>query len=154
MAGTGVFSEIIEGEVYKYYAEGEWHKSSSGKSVPIINPTTRKTEYKEEVNKVMEGAKAAQKAWARTPLWKRAELLHRAAAILKDNKGPIAECLVKEIAKPAKDAVTEVVRSGDLISYTAEEGVRILGEGGESSSPDEIVRIEGLLSPSADSFAS
>ncbi|KAH0459136.1 hypothetical protein IEQ34_012127 [Dendrobium chrysotoxum] len=135
MAGSGVFSEIIEGEVYKYYAEGEWCKSSSGKSVPIINPTTRKPEYKvqactqEEVNKVMEGAKAAQKAWAKTPLWKRAELLHRAAAILKDNKGPIAECLVKEIAKPAKDAVTEVVRSGDLVSYTAEEGVRILGEG-------------------------
>ncbi|EEF31608.1 NADP-dependent glyceraldehyde-3-phosphate dehydrogenase, putative [Ricinus communis] len=41
----------------------------------------------------------------------------------------ITECLVKEIAKPAKDAFSEVVRSRDLISYTAEEGVRILGEG-------------------------
>jgi glyceraldehyde-3-phosphate dehydrogenase (NADP+) len=44
----------------------------------------------------MDAAKVAQKAWARTPLWKRAELLHKAAAILK------------EIAKPAKDAVSEV----------------------------------------------
>ncbi|CAA2968525.1 NADP-dependent glyceraldehyde-3-phosphate dehydrogenase [Olea europaea subsp. europaea] len=61
--------------------------------------------------------------------WKRAELLHKAAAILKEHKKPIAECLVKEIAKPAKDAVTEVVRSGDLVSYCAEEGVRILGRG-------------------------
>ncbi|KAG0449475.1 hypothetical protein HPP92_027289 [Vanilla planifolia] len=135
MAGTGVFCEIIDGEVYKYYSEGEWRKSSSGKSVSIVNPTTRKTEYRvqactqEEVNEVMEAAKVAQKAWARTPLWKRAELLHRAAAILKEHKGPIAECLVKEIAKPAKDAISEVVRSGDLVSYTAEEGVRILGEG-------------------------
>ncbi|KAF2313013.1 hypothetical protein GH714_008755 [Hevea brasiliensis] len=59
----------------------------------------------------------------------RAELLHKAAAILKEHKAPIAECLVKEIAKPAKDSVTEVVRSGDLVSYCAEEGVRILGEG-------------------------
>ncbi|KAE9450215.1 hypothetical protein C3L33_17872, partial [Rhododendron williamsianum] len=32
------------------------------------------------------------------------------------------KCLVKEIAKPAKDSVTEVVRSGDLVSYCAEEG--------------------------------
>ena len=56
----------------------------------------------------MEAAKVAQKAWARTPLWKRAELLHKAAAILKEHKTPIAECLVKEIAKPAKDAVSEV----------------------------------------------
>lgn len=56
----------------------------------------------------MESAKIAQKSWAKTPLWKRAELLHKAAAILKDHKKPIAECLVKEIAKPAKDAATEV----------------------------------------------
>lgn len=62
----------------------------------------------EEVNKAIDLAKVAQKSWARTPLWKRAELLHRAAAILKEHKAPIAECLVKEIAKPAKDAVTEV----------------------------------------------
>lgn len=56
----------------------------------------------------METAKSAQKLWARTPLWKRAELLHKAAAILKENKSPIADALVKEIAKPAKDAATEV----------------------------------------------
>lgn len=56
----------------------------------------------------MESAKTAQKSWAKTPLWKRAELLHKAASILKEQKAPIAECLVKEIAKPAKDAVTEV----------------------------------------------
>lgn len=62
----------------------------------------------EEVNKVMESSKTAQKLWAKTPLWKRAELLHKAASILKEHKAPIAECLVKEIAKPAKDAVTEV----------------------------------------------
>ncbi|KAL5124820.1 NADP-dependent glyceraldehyde-3-phosphate dehydrogenase [Glycine soja] len=134
-AGTGLFAEILDGDAYKYYADGVWKKSASGKSVSIINPTTRKTQYKvqacsqEEVNKVMDLAKSAQKLWAKTPLWKRAELLHKAAAILKEHKTPIAECLVKEIAKPAKDAVMEVVRSGDLVSYTAEEGVRILGEG-------------------------
>ncbi|GMN56945.1 hypothetical protein TIFTF001_026050 [Ficus carica] len=100
MAGTGVFAEILDGEVYKYYGDGGWKKCAS-----------------------------AQKTWAKTPLWKRAELLHKAAAILKEHKAPIAECLVKEIAKPAKDSVTEVVRSGDLVSYCAEEGVRILGEG-------------------------
>lgn len=32
---------------------------------------------------------------------------------------PIAETLVKEVAKPKKDSVTEVVRSGDFLSYTA-----------------------------------
>lgn len=47
MAGTGVFAEILdEDSVYKYYSDGEWKKCSSGKSVAIINPTTRKTQYK------------------------------------------------------------------------------------------------------------
>jgi glyceraldehyde-3-phosphate dehydrogenase (NADP+) len=41
----------------------------------------------------------------------------------------MADCLVKEIAKPAKDSLTEIVRSADLIDYTAEEGVRSLGVG-------------------------
>ena len=41
----------------------------------------------------------------------------------------MANALVKEIAKATKDAKTEVVRSGDLIAYTAEEGVRFLGQG-------------------------
>ncbi|MBA0690579.1 hypothetical protein Goari_008245 [Gossypium aridum] len=157
MAGTGVFAELVDGDgVFKYYSSGEWKKSSSGKSVPIINPTTRQPHFKvqgditivfhffltsyfiddhfnvdamEEVNKLIEEAKTAQKSWAKTPLWKRAELLHKAAALLKEHKVPIAECLVKEIAKPAKDAATEAVRSGDLVSYCAEEGVRVLGEG-------------------------
>ncbi|KAK4265359.1 hypothetical protein QN277_026421 [Acacia crassicarpa] len=135
MAGTGVFAEILDGDEYKYYSDGEWKKSSSSITVSIINPTTREEQYKvqactqEDFNKVMISAKFAQKSWAKTPLWKRAELLHKAAAILKEHKASIAECLVKEIAKPAKDAATEVVRSGDLVSYCVEEGVRILGVG-------------------------
>lgn len=48
---------------------------------------------------------------------------------MRQHAQPMADCLVKEIAKPAKDAVTEVVRSADLIDYTAEEGLRSLGEG-------------------------
>lgn len=46
MAGSGTFAEIIDGDVFNYYADGKWSKSSSGKSVPIINPTTRKTHFK------------------------------------------------------------------------------------------------------------
>ncbi len=42
---------------------------------------------------------------------------------------PIADSLVKEVAKPAKDSLTEVIRSGDFLSYTAEEAVRFLGQG-------------------------
>jgi len=110
-------------------------------------------------------------AWARTPLWKRAEYLHKVDGLMKDNAQPMADallnevpflllhftvpdkharegdallarpsdacngevlfvdiCCVLQVAKGAKDSLTEVIRSGDLIAYTAEEGVRYLGE--------------------------
>lgn len=42
---------------------------------------------------------------------------------------PVADRLCHlQVAKGAKDSLTEVIRSGDLIAYTAEEGVRYLGE--------------------------
>lgn len=45
--GLEVFGELIDGDgVFKYYYDGEWKKSSSGKSVPIINPTTRRIQFK------------------------------------------------------------------------------------------------------------
>ncbi len=63
----------------------------------------------EEVNRCIDSAKTAQKIWAKTPLWKRAEALHKVATILKEQKAPIADCLVKEVAKTSKDAVVEVM---------------------------------------------
>lgn len=62
----------------------------------------------DEVNKCVDQSKAAQKLWAKTPLWTRAEKLHKFAAIMKAQQKPIAECLVDEVAKCFKDAVTEV----------------------------------------------
>lgn len=48
---------------------------------------------------------------------------------MRQHAQPIADVLVREVAKPAKDSLTEVIRSADLLSYTAEEGVRFFGEG-------------------------
>jgi hypothetical protein len=65
---------------------------------------------KDEVDAAYAGAHAAQAAWAKTPLHARCALLHKVAALMREHKAPMAHCLVKEIAKPAKDALTEVVR--------------------------------------------
>ena len=63
----------------------------------------------EEVNKCVDQAKAAQKLWAKVPLWKRAEYLHSFAKILRTNKDPIAKCLTNEVGKCLKDAIVEVI---------------------------------------------
>ncbi|EFN50637.1 hypothetical protein CHLNCDRAFT_37743, partial [Chlorella variabilis] len=137
MTVSSDFYEAVRdgGSAYKFYLDGEWKTSTSGKHVKIINPSTNAPCFsvqactQQEVDAVFQSAKKAQKAWARTPLWRRAEFLHRVAAVMRENAQPIADVLVQEVAKPAVDAYTEVIRSADLISYTAEEGVRFFGEG-------------------------
>eukprot|EP00200_Dunaliella_tertiolecta_P001793 CAMPEP_0202348316 /NCGR_PEP_ID=MMETSP1126-20121109/6298_1 /ASSEMBLY_ACC=CAM_ASM_000457 /TAXON_ID=3047 /ORGANISM="Dunaliella tertiolecta, Strain CCMP1320" /LENGTH=498 /DNA_ID=CAMNT_0048939985 /DNA_START=73 /DNA_END=1569 /DNA_ORIENTATION=- len=136
MNGSSDFYDGIRSAsgAYKYYFNGQWVESSSGRTVNNQDPCTNQTAYtmqactQDEVNQVFGAATKAQKAWARTPLCKRAEALHRVAQLMREHAQPIADCMVKEIAKPSKDALTEVVRSADLIAYTAEEGVRALGE--------------------------
>lgn len=101
---------------FKFHCDGKWLESSSGKTVGVVNPCTRQKEYevqactKAEVDAAFAAAKAAQKQWAKTPLWQRAAALRKAAALLREHAQPVADCLVKEVAKPAKDSLTEVVR--------------------------------------------
>lgn len=46
-----VFEEIVdENGVYKFFYDGAWRKSSSGKSVTIVNPTTRKPHFRVQGN--------------------------------------------------------------------------------------------------------
>ena len=60
--------------------------------------------------------------------WKRAELLKKAAAELREHATHIARVMMDEVAKPYAAAFSEVLRTADLFEYTAEEGVRVAGE--------------------------
>lgn len=43
---AGFYEELLTSSgVYKYYVNGEWQESLSGKTVGITNPTTEATEY-------------------------------------------------------------------------------------------------------------
>ena len=54
--------------------------------------------------------------------------MYRAADLLEQRAEEIAECLVMEIAKDRKSAVSEVKRSADLLRYTADVGKSLHGE--------------------------
>lgn len=58
----------------------------------------------------------------------RAAYLHKVADILERDKEKIGAILSKEVAKGYKAAVSEVVRTAEIIRYAAEEGVRLSGE--------------------------
>ena len=65
---------------------------------------------------------------AAMPAFQRAALLRRVESLLIERADIIAEVMARETGKAIKDAKAEVVRSGDTLSLSAEEAVRIEGE--------------------------
>ncbi|KAG4962798.1 hypothetical protein JHK85_040243 [Glycine max] len=117
MAGSGTFAEIIDGDVFKYHAQGQWNKSSSGKFVPIINPTTRKIHFKVQdnntpISKIMGQDSTVEKS--------------RVASQGRCNTEGAQSALFRRLQSQLRMLS---LKSGDLVSYCAEEGVGILGEG-------------------------
>jgi glyceraldehyde-3-phosphate dehydrogenase (NADP+) len=46
MSCENIYSVIkAESGIFKYYCNGQWLESSSGKSVPVINPSTQEKDY-------------------------------------------------------------------------------------------------------------
>lgn len=82
--------EMHDGIVYKYLVNGQWRTSSSGKTIQNLTPYDETVCYEvqavtpAEVDEAFETAKVAQKEWAKVPLWKRAEVLHKAGILLRN----------------------------------------------------------------------
>ncbi|MGT2907141.1 NADP-dependent glyceraldehyde-3-phosphate dehydrogenase [Streptococcus dentiloxodontae] len=117
---------------YKNYINGEW--KSSDDEIKIYAPATGEelgsvpAMSQEEVDYVYASAKAAQKEWRALSYIERAAYLHKVADILERDAEKIGAVLSKEIAKGYKSAVSEVIRTAEIINYAAEEGLRMEGE--------------------------
>lgn len=117
---------------YKNLVNGEW--ISSEKEIKIYSPINNEdlgtipAMTKEEVEYSINTAKAALKTWKNLAIVERAKYLYKAADILERDKEIIGNILAKEVSKGIKSAIGEVVRTADLIRYSAEEGLRTVGE--------------------------
>lgn len=117
---------------YKNYVNGEWRLSE--KEIAIYAPAdnealgTVPAMTQAEVDIAMAAGRAALPAWRALSYVERAAYLHKVADILERDKEKIGAILSKEVAKGYKAAVSEVVRTAEIIRYAAEEGVRLSGE--------------------------
>lgn len=76
------------------------------------------------------------------PLWKRAEILDRAAARLTERREEFAQIVAREAAKPIKTARVEAERAAGTFSFAAAEARKL---GGEMIPLDAIPAGEGKL---------
>ncbi|HIU31474.1 MAG TPA: NADP-dependent glyceraldehyde-3-phosphate dehydrogenase [Candidatus Caccousia avistercoris] len=123
-----------EQKVYGNLINGEWVVSQGSQPIEVRSPVDGSlvgrlsSMSQQELDQAAAAAKGARKAWAACPVYQKAQYMYRAADLLEQRAEEIAECLVMEIAKDRKSAVSEVKRSADLLRYTADVGKSLHGE--------------------------
>ena len=115
------------------FISGTWQDAADGKSLAVYNPSTG-----QEIGRVAHaGIKdldlalaAAQKGfetWRDTPAIERAKTMRRAAALMRERAGEIAQLLTQEQGKPLAEAKVEALSAADIIEWFADEGQRVYG---------------------------
>lgn len=118
---------------YPYLINGTWKESSTNETIELVSPYTDQVVgrvqamSRDEVDEAIHGAKRAQQEWAALPVNKRAELLMAWATKLEERVDEIGQIIMQEVGKNLSDAKKEVVRTAEIIRYTAEEGIRFTG---------------------------
>jgi len=133
------------------FIDGAWRAGNGRERVDVIDPATG-TSLGEvasadpaDVEEAIAVASRALKSWRATPVWTRAELLHKTADVMRDRLEEAARVITLESGKPLAQARREWGLSVDQFRWFAEETRRIYGRIVESRAPGG--RIEVLHEP-------
>jgi malonate-semialdehyde dehydrogenase (acetylating)/methylmalonate-semialdehyde dehydrogenase len=120
-------------KIVKNYVDGKWIEPDNSGHLDIENPSTGQIVGKvplstvEEVNRAVDSAAEAYKAWSRTPVARRVEPLYKLDALLRENEEKIARTLVEEMGKSLPDARAEMKRIFENIEVAC--GMPVLQQG-------------------------
>ncbi|AUH32393.1 NAD-dependent succinate-semialdehyde dehydrogenase [Paracoccus tegillarcae] len=115
----------------KLYIGGEWRKTADNLSV--INPATEAEIGRlpiariSDLDDALSAADEGFRVWRRTAPRKRADIMLRAAAILRDRQEEIARSITAEHGKPLPQARLEVIRGCEFLEWDAGEAMRTYG---------------------------
>ncbi|MGO3151006.1 MAG: aldehyde dehydrogenase family protein [Galactobacter sp.] len=112
----------------------EWVAASSGETVDVRSPYdsrvvgTVPAAGAQDVEAAIKAAQQGAEEWRRTPAWKRADVLTKAAALADERTEDIARVMSDENGKTLTEARSEAGRTGDIIRLAAFEGTQLYGE--------------------------
>ena len=117
---------------YKLLIDGQWVnagalmevKNKYNGAVIAALPTARK----EDVDAAIDAAERAEDVMADMPTYKRADILLKAAALMRDRAEDMAKTIAAEAGKALKFARAEVDRAISTFTIASEEAKRIHGE--------------------------
>jgi len=147
-------------KAYGLYIDGQWVPSVCGRTFETLSPTngqvlaTFAEGDHEDVENAVKAASRAQLKWRAFPAPKRAEILLRAASIMRRQKEELGKLVTREMGKIISEGKGDVQEAIDLLEYIAGEGRRLFGETTPSELPRKFcmtvrqpVGIVGLITP-------
>lgn len=118
---------------YKQFIGGEWAEASNGGLWEVINPATEEVVQTvpfgngDDAVAAIEAAERAFPRWAGWTPYKRADILKKAADLMRSRAGDLAKITTQESGKPFAQAKGEWIVAGDLFEWFAEECKRSYG---------------------------
>lgn len=127
----------------KLFIDGQWQDAASGATFAVLNPADGSEIARvadadaSDMTRAIDGAEAAQKAWAATPALERSKIMRRAAEIARADIERLAAVMTEEHGKPHAQSIGELNYGLDFIEWFAEEGRRTYGTTVPSTGPDK-----------------
>lgn len=119
--------------IYKQYIDGEWVEAGNGGTWDVINPATEEVIMTvpfgngDDAKAAIEAAEKAFPAWSSLTAYKRADILKKAADIMRSRLNDLAKTTTQESGKPFSQAKGEWFVAADLFEWFAEECKRAYG---------------------------
>ncbi|MEM1262772.1 MAG: NAD-dependent succinate-semialdehyde dehydrogenase [Pseudomonadota bacterium] len=110
---------------------GEWRKTAD--ELPVLNPVNEQEigrlprAERSDLDDALAAADAGFRVWSRTPPAERANVLLRAAALMRERQEAIAAAITTEHGKPLQQARLEVLRGCEFFEWDAGEATRTYG---------------------------
>ncbi len=115
------------------FVGGSWRLGEGRDLFPVVDPARGETIAEvplatpADLDEALTAAEQGFVQWRATPVDQRAAVLHKAAALLRERSGAIAQLLTLEQGKPLAEARAEVMGSAQIFDWCAEEASRIYG---------------------------
>ncbi len=115
----------------KLYIGGQWR--TTAETLPVLNPSDESVigrlpiARQADLDDALAAAAHGLKIWSRTAPRKRAEIMLRASALLRERSEEVAFAISSELGKPIQQARLEVVRGCEFFEWDAGEAQRMYG---------------------------
>ncbi len=117
----------------RLFIDGAWVAGEGTAEVSIVDPATGRPRAKArgassaQVERAIAAAARAFRGWAATSAFDRANILRRAAGLIRQRADEIARVMTLEQGKPFAEARGEVLSCAEIFEWNADEGRRLYG---------------------------